>query len=49
MSKQSSLFPDLSESESTPVTPLSATQDRAAPVLVPQRHQIELRPMQKGH
>ena len=45
MSKQSSLFSDLAESESPPVTPLSATQDRAPRVLVAERNQIELRPV----
>lgn len=43
MNEQSILFPALPQS--APVTPLSATQDRTPRVLVAERNQIELRPM----
>ena len=43
MNEQSMLFPSLPESAA--VTPLSATQDRAPRVLVAERNQIELRPV----
>jgi transposase len=43
MNEQSMLFPSLPESR--PVTPLGTTQDRAPRVLVAERNQIELRPI----
>lgn len=43
MNEQSMLFPALPQS--APGTPLSATQDRAPRVLLAERNQIELRPM----